>query len=269
MSVVYQYASQKGHSYQNPTAVMRESLRRGAGTKHGRRSEKDTRNPIETAEEIEALLEQSRILGCQYVHLAILLQLDGGLRRGEAFATRRVDCVLGDGIEDKTRRLGVIENRPGGLSPELPKSGQERWLPMSWRLRTHLREYFSLGPAKSPLMAPWGHTEDHFQRSVFATLSKKAGLGRRLPKDLRDTFASHLLTAGIDFFQIMIWMGHAPTSVAMFRKRYAKYLGDSKALWREPVQLDSWAVPPDLLSRGNSRAYNGHTLGIPARSEGS
>ena len=260
MSVVYQYAAQKGHQYPNPTKVMREGLRRGGGTKIVRRQEADTRHPIETLEEVQALLEQSRKLGCEFVHLAILLQLDGGLRRGEAFATCRIDCILGEGQKDTTRRLGVILNKPNGKPLEAPKSGVERWLPMSWRLRCHVREFFALGPEDRPIMDAWPHNEDHFQRDIFAGLSKKAGLGRRTPKDLRDTFASHLLTGGIDPFRIMAWMGHAPDSYAMFRKRYAKYLGDSSEVWREPQRLESWEVPPDLLGRGEWRATFGPHL---------
>lgn len=116
--------------------------------------------------------------------------------------------------------------------------------------------------AKQALHLPSGSA--HIYASVRSCSSTLNTLWR-CPKCFDDLHASHLLTAGIAFFPIMIWMGHAPTSVAMFRKRYARYLGDSKALRREPVQLDSWAVPPDLRARGDGRAYFGHTRPIRGR----
>jgi len=110
-------------------------------------------------------------------------------------------------------------------------------------------------------MDEWPHKEDHFQRDIFADLSKAAGLGRRTPKDLRDTFASHLLSNGVDPFQIMRWMGHAPGSYAMFRRRYAKYLNAPGEVWQEPMQLEYWEVPPDLLGRAEPRVTLGSHLG--------
>ena len=245
ISVVYQYAAQSGFKVDNPAIALRRTMRGTARTKADRQD--DTRNPIESLEQTEALLDESRKLGCEYVYLLVLLMLDAGLRRGEAFATRRIDCQLGENMRDRSRVLSVTENRPMGFAAELPKSGQTRFVPMSWRIRCHVREFFALGSDTEPLVAPWPHQQDYFQRKVFADLSNAAGLGRRLPKDLRDTFASHLLTAGIDTTQIMRWMGHAPGSYAMFRKRYAKWLsGPAEQAWRPPIELLDWQVPTDL-----------------------
>ena len=247
ISCVYQYAAQSGFKIDNPAAAVRRTMRGTARTKADR--QEDTRNPIESLDEVEALLDESRKRGCEYVHLLILLMLDAGLRRGEAFATRRIDCQLGENMRDRSRVLAVAENRPMGFAAELPKSGQTRWVPMSWRIRCHVREFFALGSNTEPLIAAWPHHEDYFQRKVFADLSKAAGLGRRLPKDLRDTFASHLLTAGWDTTQIMRWMGHAPGSWAMFRKRYAKWISRrEEQAWRSPTELLNWQVPTDLLT---------------------
>ena len=208
MSVVFQYAVQKGHRYANPTIVMREGLKRGSGTKTRRRQETDTRHPIETIDEIQALLEQSRELGCEYVHLAILLQLDGGLRRGEAFATRRIDCILGDSQRDRTRHLEVVINKPGGLDPEDPKSGIARRLPMSWRLRCHVREFFALGPDAKPIMDEWRYTEDHFQRTIFADLSKKAG------RDVNEPWTARIMAITSSATQCCLRRRSSPTTPA-------------------------------------------------------
>ena len=81
-------------------------------------------------------------------------------------------------------------------------------------------------------------------------LCKRAGRQRRLPKDLRDTFASQLLSAGFPQVQIMRWMGHAPGSVSMFRKRYAKWIGgENDWSYRAPLQLEPGEVPTDIFER--------------------
>ncbi len=50
--------------------------------------------------------------------------------------------------------------------------------------------------------------------------------------------------------QTMAWMGHAPTSVGMFRRRYAKWIGQENAWsYRAPMTLLPGEAPTDVLSR--------------------
>ena len=59
-------------------------------------------------------------------------------------------------------------------------------------------------------------------------------------KDLRDTFASHLLTGGVDVVDVSRWLGHADTNVT--RKHYARWLGGAGE------RLADGRVATDLLA---------------------
>ena len=48
----------------------------------------------------------------------------------------------------------------------------------------------------------------------------------------------------------MAWMEHVPTSVGMFRRRYAKWIGEENAWgYRAPMTLLPGEVPTDVLTR--------------------
>ncbi len=64
------------------------------------------------------------------------------------------------------------------------------------------------------------------------------------PKDLRDSYASHLITLGIPIGYISRQLGHAGTSVT--QQPYARWVGNS-AEYRQGPDL-SGKVPADLLA---------------------
>jgi len=64
-------------------------------------------------------------------------------------------------------------------------------------------------------------------------------------KDLRDTFASQLLTCGVSLGWISEQLGHADLEVTA--KRYARWCGGAE--YREPMSLRRGEVPTDLLAR--------------------
>lgn len=265
LSAVYRYhaAHAGAAALPNPVQAFLQTITK-TGTKAHRAKLEDTARPIETGKELRALEDAIRAHGDPDVMLIYLLMLDHGERRGEVFGARPVDMELGTGPDDQRRLVYVRKNRPGSKRPQAPKSGKPRAVPMSRRLREHLRQHYALWPAEQPLTMRFqqlalkraekrsGSSErdgaDYFQRTVFAELTKRAGIGRRVPKDLRDTFASHLLSAGFPQLQIMRWIGHAPTSVGMFRQRYARWLGD-EWVYREPEKLAPGEVPTDLFGR--------------------
>ncbi len=74
---------------------------------------------------------------------------------------------------------------------------------------------------------------------------KRAEIGHRALKDLRDTFASQLLTAGVQLGYVSIQLGHS--DVAVTARHYARWIEDD--LYREPMRLESGEVPADLLAR--------------------
>ena len=65
------------------------------------------------------------------------------------------------------------------------------------------------------------------------------------PKDLRDTFASQLLTAGMPLDYIKRQLGHS--SVTTTEAHYARWC--SREAYREPMRLEPGEVPADLLAR--------------------
>lgn len=82
-------------------------------------------------------------------------------------------------------------------------------------------------------------------RSHLAEVSRAAGLKRVVrPKDLRDTFASQLLTAGVTLAWISKRLGHQ--TVVVTAKHYATW---AEADYRAPLVLAEGEVPPDLLAR--------------------
>ena len=83
----------------------------------------------------------------------------------------------------------------------------------------------------------------------MARILELAGLGHWRPKDIRDTFASHLLTRGISPAYVAKQLGHSDWSVTA--RHYARWTAGD--YYVEPERLKSGEVPADLLSR--SRAY--------------
>jgi hypothetical protein len=71
-------------------------------------------------------------------------------------------------------------------SSETPKSGRNREVPLSGRLRAHVLEFWGTQPADAPLVSA-SLLPDYFQRSIFPRLCEKAGIGSRLPSDLRNS----------------------------------------------------------------------------------
>lgn len=62
---------------------------------------------------------------------------------------------------------------------------------------------------------------------------------------MRDTFASQLLTAGIQVGYISKQLGHRDVKVTV--DHYAEWCGDKE--YREPIPLMPGEVPADLLAR--------------------
>ena len=113
------------------------------------------------------------------------------------------------------------------------------------RLRAALLEWYE---AK-------GHPEGEedilprFDRSNFVKRSWKriieqAGLAGVTPKDLRDSYASYLLTCGVQLGYVSAQLGHS--NVATTANHYARWVGDDS--YKAPLSLGPGEVPADLLS---------------------
>jgi integrase len=191
----------------DPVRVFAETLAADDRTKAGRAAKESNARPIEAAASIERLVLEARdeeiaSEGC------VLLGLDAGLRAGEAWALRWGDITWGS--ESGPRRLLVQRSRArGGSTDEPTKSGRSRKVALSLRLRDALvrlyRERFEPGSEARVLEGvnyfTWSERESR-------RIKKRADLGPIRFKDLRDTYASQLLTAGISMQYIKGQLGH-------------------------------------------------------------
>ena len=86
----------------------------------------------------------------------------------------------------------------------------------------------------------------NFRSREWRRILKRAGIGHWKMKDLRDTYASWLLTAGLPVAYIAKQLGHGSTAVT--EASYADWISKD-AFYLEPVRLEPGEVPADLLAR--------------------
>ncbi len=195
LSGVLRYATELGLLADSPVPALRASLRRKGRTQRGRAEADQKANPIESAEEIERLVTQA-FTESREAYVLVLLCLDGGLRLGEALALKWGQVAWGRDEHDTRRHLRIEHSRSRG-GPEGPtKSGRARNVALSRRLRGGLeaefKRCFKPGPDQSVLP---GINADNFRKREWRRICERAKVGHRAIKDLRDTFASQLLTA--------------------------------------------------------------------------
>lgn len=200
---------------------------------------------IESAEEVNDFVVASSELGGEG-HLADLLQLDSGLRLGEVAGLSWQDVWWGRDANDATRCIRVHETRPRGRGRyDSTKGGLERRVHLSRRLRSTLRaRWMELSQPEEGRIVQ-ASDQSNYRKRHFARVCRNAKIGHRRPKDLRDTFASQLLTAGVSLGYISRQLGHADASVTA--RYYARWI--EHEVYRVPIQLRSGEVPADLLAR--------------------
>jgi integrase len=125
---------------------------------------------------------------------------------------------------------------------------------MSRRLRGALLGYhLERGRPEEGPIAFLDHA--NYRKRHFREVCARAGIGPatkadgssrlRSPKDLRDTFASQLLTAGVQLGYVSRQLGHSDVSVTA--RHYARWAGGDA--YRSPLEVREDEVPADLLSR--------------------
>ena len=247
LSGVLGYGAELGLLDANPVDAFRAILRRKTRTQRGRAESDPARNirPIEDTAEISRLVDAAHEEGTE-AHLLVLLLLDAGLRLGEALGLRWRAVVWGQDDDDPRRAIVIDESRPRGGAPGPTKSGRARRVALSRRLRLVLLEVYRSGWGPRPEERVLGYGDPSvFRRVQWRRILKRADIGRPKLKDLRDTFASHLLSAGIQLGYVSTQLGHADVGVTA--RHYAKWVGADT--YREPMQLLPGEVPADLLAR--------------------
>ena len=246
LSSVLGYARDLGLVESSPIGDFREMLRRGSRTKKARAEAEPGRSvrPIEDAEPLARLVASAREEGSE-AEVLVLLCLDGGLRVGEASALRWGAIEWGTDETDTSRALRVEESRPRGGEAETPKSGRRRRVALSLRLRRVLHDLYRARFEPSPEALVVDVEPNNFRHREWRRIVKRAGLAGQQLKDLRDTFASHLLTAGVQLGYVSAQLGHADVSVTA--RHYARWCGGDD--YREPMHLAPGEVPADFLAR--------------------
>ena len=261
VSSVLGYACDLELIEKNPVPAFRESLRRRSGTKGARQRAAAGRavKPIERPDEIDALVHEAGVEGL-VPNALVLLCLDAGLRLGETLGLRWRSIEWGDD-QDQTRALRIEEARPRGGAVTAPKSGRARRVALSRRLRWVLLELYQ-DHDESPQPEAFvleGVNPSNFRRREWRRILKRAKIGHRALKDLRDTFASQLLTAGIQLGYVSAQLGHADVSVTA--RHYARWI--EYEIYREPMQIAPGEVPADLLARPSDSIVTPHDSDRP------
>jgi integrase len=266
LAQVYAFARDLGFVSESPVTEFRRQLNRKGRTKRGRAEARRDRHirPIERPGELARLVREAEAEGL-VAHVMVLLQLDAGLRLGEAMALRWGKVIWGQDEDDRVRGLWIDENLPSGGTgePEEPKSGKPRKVGLSRRLRRALgdlylerfRDHPGLDPPERRVLE--GIDSDHFRARQWRRICTRADLGHRAMKDLRDTYASQLLTCGVQLGYVSRQLGHSKPTVTA--DHYAKWCGGDD--YRDPLAPRDGELPADLLARipAESPSYSRHS----------
>lgn len=168
------------------------------------------------ADEVPLVLDAARD---QDDRTMILFALDTGARAGELLALRWGD------LDFHNRKVVFRHSSTRGMVGPT-KSGKTRDVPMTGRLKDALNAYKHL---RGPLVfcrddgKPLRLGQLH--EAIWRTC-RKAGLREIRWHDLRHTFASHLVSAGVPLPQIQAWLGHSTITMVL---RYAHMAPEQNA----------------------------------------
>ena len=256
LSAVLGYAVDLELMEVNPVDVFRSTLRRRNRSKRGRVEAEAGRTitPVEPVAALHRLVDAAPKLSPK-AGVFVLLCLDAGLRHGEAAGLRWGRIAWGIDAGDTDRHLIIDGNRPRGGALDHTKSGRARRVALSRRLRTALLElYMAEGQPDADAFVLPGHDPSNFMKRdpknpkkdrEWARILKRAKVAGFKPKDLRDSFASYLLTAGVQLGYVSRQLGHS--NVATTAAHYARWAGGDA--YRSPLELEDGEVPADLLAR--------------------
>ena len=142
----------------------------------------------------------------------VLLSLNTGLRRGEIFSLRWQDV-------DFVKKSLIVEG-------ETSKSGQSRHVSLNSEAVSILREWKNQCEGGIVFASPvTGLRFQHIKRS-WSRLRDRGGITDFRFHDLRHTFASNLVMAGVDLYTVKELMGH---STIQMTERYAHLAPEHKA----------------------------------------
>ena len=150
--------------------------------------------------------------------------------------------------------MRIWASRSRGAHLGKTKSGRERAVAISRRLRSALLAFqLEQGRPEEGPVALLDH--GNYRNRHFRKVCREAGIGSAAksdgssrtsaPKDLRDTFASQLLTAGVQLGYVSRQLGHSDVSDTA--RHYARWAGGDA--YRSPLEVREDEVPAGLLAR--------------------
>ena len=101
------------------------------------------------------------------------------------------------------------------------------------------------------MLAQWCDATTNFRKREWRRILKRAAIGHRALKDLRDTFSSQLLTAEVQLGYVSVQLGHADVSVTA--RHYAQWIEGDR--YRAPMVLEPGELP--AVSTIHQLAYDG------------
>ena len=204
-----------------------------------KRSERDKGNQWRQARNKKALPS----LEGQYTdHLTplVILALNTGMRRGELLALQWADI-------DLTRALLTVNG-------DTAKSGKTRHIPLNTDATAALATWQeSTGQAQGLLFLNDEGQQLASVKTSFNRLLAKAGIDNFRFHDLRHTFASKLVMAGVDLNTVRELLGHSDIKMTL---RYAHLAPEHKALAVARLVKPASSPPADLAEYRQKKAAN-------------
>jgi len=148
-----------------------------------------------------------------YLKPAVLLSLNTGLRRGELFGLKWSDVDF-----DRNILTVAAETAKTGRTRHVPLNSEASKILQYWKKQSELKSsYVFSGKTGSPF---------HDVRKSWDSVLKKAGIEHFRWHDLRHTFASKLVMAGVDLNTVRELLGHSDYKMTL---RYAHLAPEHKA----------------------------------------
>jgi integrase len=177
------------------------------------RRERDPANAWRRARGYELLPDLRQCAFADYLKPLVLISLHTGMRRGELFQ------LSWESVDLTAARITVH----GATA----KSGRTRHLPLNREALATLRGWLDQAADKTGLVFPGknGGAFNNVRRSWESVL-RSAGIKRFRWHDLRHTFASKLVMAGVDLNTVRELLGHSDYAMT---QRYAHLAPEHKA----------------------------------------
>jgi len=197
------------------------------------------------ADEIERLLSAARSDVAPWLEPAIIFALHTGLRQGEELNLRWRDVDLTVGL----------------LTVQLAKNNEKRHIP----LNRDVRAVVDALPRYGEWVFSWPWGERLSRTTVYAAFGRacvKAGITEFRWHDLRHTFASHLVMAGVDLRTVQELLGHKSLEMTM---RYSHLAPAHKAAAVEKLAaaLDrSQEAPGRVIRASGGRSLSEATTNL-------